>query len=141
MQSHPYPKAIKNILIDMSPAFICGANQYFPKADISFDKWHVIKWIYKHLDRLDSKAEVFRSYISLLMEQITDFYCQKQYEQMAAQLMFIADFAQEQLNENPITKTIKSHFEGITNYAISKVNNGILEGVNRSGGPLKNTGH
>jgi transposase len=130
MKSHPYPEAIKNISIDMSPAFISGANQCFPKADITFDKWHVIKLIYRHLDKLDAKAEVFKNYIFLLMEQITDFYYQKQYEQMAAQLIFIADFAQEQLQENAITKTIKSHFEGIVNYAKSQINNGILEGVN-----------
>lgn len=130
MQSHPYPEAIQNISIDMYPAFISGANQYFPKADVTFDKWHVIKLIYRHLDKLESQVGDFKDYIYLLMNQITDFYHRKQYEQLAAQLMFIADFAQEQLKTNAITKTIKSHFKGITNYSKSKVSNGILEGIN-----------
>jgi len=130
MQSHPYPEAIKNISIDMSPAFICGANQCFPNADLTFDKWHVSKLVYKYLDKLEAQAGAFKEYIYLVMNQITDFYRQKQYERMAAQLMFIADFAQEQLNANPITKMIYSHFEGIVNYAKSQVNNGILEGLN-----------
>jgi transposase len=28
---------------DMSPAFISGIKEYFPKARITFDKFHVVK--------------------------------------------------------------------------------------------------
>lgn len=130
MQDHPYPEAIKNISIDMSPAFISGNNTYFPQAQITFDKWHVIKLLYKHLDSLMPKANEFNAYITLIMNQLSDFYKRQDYELFAAQLIFIADFAQEKLNGNPITKTIKVHFEGITNYANTQFNNGILEGIN-----------
>ena len=132
MKDHPYPEALKQISIDMSMAFISGAKSCFAQADITFDKWHVIKLLYKHLDSLENKAQflAFKKYIQLLMGDLQSFYQQKQYEQFTAQLSFIADFAQEQFNENPITKTIKNYFIGIANYAKSNINNGILEGIN-----------
>jgi len=36
------PTEITSISIDMSPAFIKGVQEYFPKAQITFDKFHVI---------------------------------------------------------------------------------------------------
>lgn len=129
-QDHPYPQALRNISIDMSPAFISGAKACFPQARITFDKWHVIKLIYKHLDKLEKTSEAFKKYISWLMEETTAFYKQNKEQEMKAQLQFIADFAQQMLKDNPITKTILAHFEGITNYALSQINNGVLEGIN-----------
>lgn len=130
MQDHPYPEAIKNISTDMSPAFICGNKSYFPQANLTFDKWHVIKLLYKHLDSLMDKANEFNDFIQLMMNQLSDFYNQQDYQQFAAQLAFIADFAHEKLAENPITKTINTHFEGIANYANTQYTNGVLEGIN-----------
>lgn len=130
MQDHPYPEALKNISIDMSPAFISGAKHYFSQAEVTFDKWHVIKLIYKHLDTLGTRAEAFNTHISLLMDQITSFYKQNLHAEFTAQLQFIADFAQDMLNDNPITKTIMAHFDGIANYAHSKITNAVMEGIN-----------
>lgn len=130
MKDHPYPEAVKNISIDMSPAFISGAKSYLPAAAITFDKWHVIKLIYKHLDKLADKSAQFQQYIALLMEDIVSFYQQKKHDELKAQLLFIADFAFEKLKQNPITTTIMNHFDGIANYAKSNINNGILEGIN-----------
>jgi len=130
MQDHPYPEALKNISIDMSPAFISGAKGYFSQANVTFDKWHVIKLIYKHLEALGTKADPFNDYISLLMNQVTSFYKQNMYQEFAAQLQFIADFAQDICMDNPITKTIMSHFDGIANYANSKITNAVMEGIN-----------
>jgi len=42
--------SIKNISCDMSPAFISGAKTNFPEADITFDKFHVIKRINESVD-------------------------------------------------------------------------------------------
>jgi len=44
------------------------------------------------------------------MDNLQSFYQQKHCEQFSDQLTFIADFAQEQFNENSITKTIKNYF-------------------------------
>lgn len=37
------PEKIKEICIDMSPAFIKGARLFFPKANLTFDKFHVME--------------------------------------------------------------------------------------------------
>jgi transposase len=129
-QDHPYPEAIQIVSMDMSPAFISGINTYFPQADITFDKWHVIKLLYKHLDHLRQKAKDFQDKIGVVMEQITDFYKQTDPTEAHAQLTFIADFAEDTMGKNPITSTIKRHAEGIINYFTSKVTNGIMEGLN-----------
>ncbi|MDD2401881.1 MAG: ISL3 family transposase [Clostridia bacterium] len=42
--------SIENISCDMSPAFINGANKHFPDANITFDKFHVIKRINEAVD-------------------------------------------------------------------------------------------
>lgn len=129
-KNHPDPGAVKNISIDMSPAFISGANTYFANARITFDKCHVIKLMYKHLDKLGNKVVQFKELISILMNDLTSFYQQQKEDQFKAQLLFIADFAFEQLKQNPLTKMILHYFEGIANYATSRINNGVMEGLN-----------
>ena len=41
---------IKNISMDMSPAFISGALENFPKAAITFDKFHIMQLVNKAMD-------------------------------------------------------------------------------------------
>lgn len=41
---------IQNICMDMSPAFIAGALSFFPKAHITFDKFHITKMINEAID-------------------------------------------------------------------------------------------
>jgi transposase len=129
-QDHPYPEAIQVVSMDMSPAFISGVDFYFPQSNITFDKWHVIKLLYKHLDNLKKKAQVFQDKIGLIIEQITDFYNQTDKTEASAQLAFTADFAEETMGKNAFTNTIRRHFDGIVNYVTSKVTNGIMEGLN-----------
>jgi len=44
--------SVENISCDMSPAFIKGVNEQFPDADITFDKFHVIKKINEAVDEV-----------------------------------------------------------------------------------------
>jgi transposase len=44
------PEKITEFSSDLSPAFISGVEKYFPKASITFDKFHVIKLLNKALD-------------------------------------------------------------------------------------------
>jgi transposase len=46
------PEQIKEVAIDMSPAFISGVANYLPKADITFDKFHVIQALNKAQDEV-----------------------------------------------------------------------------------------
>jgi len=53
------PSNITDISIDMSPAFIRGAIDHLPDADVTFDKFHVVKLLNKAVDdvrRAESKT-------------------------------------------------------------------------------------
>lgn len=128
--NHPNPEAVKHFSLDMSPAFIKGVNTYFPQAQITFDKWHVIKLLYQHLEELAAKAGAFKSYIDLLMQGLTSFFKANDAQKAKAQLCFIADFAQDCLGNNAISTTITRHFKGIAAYFDSRLTNGLLEGIN-----------
>lgn len=44
------PETIKDVSCDMSPAFIKGVQDYLPNAEITFDKFHIMKIINKAVD-------------------------------------------------------------------------------------------
>jgi transposase len=44
------PEAVAEVCIDMSPAFIAGTAQSLPNAQITFDKFHVVKLINEAVD-------------------------------------------------------------------------------------------
>ncbi len=46
------PNKIKNVSCDMSPAFIKGVADYLPNAEITFDKFHIMKIINKAVDEV-----------------------------------------------------------------------------------------
>ncbi|WNF36608.1 ISL3 family transposase [Bacillaceae bacterium IKA-2] len=46
------PENIQEVCSDMSPAFIKGVGEHFPKASITFDKFHVMKLINEALDQV-----------------------------------------------------------------------------------------
>ncbi len=43
---------IQEVCCDMSPAFIRGIEEYFPKAEITFDKFHVMKLVGEAVDEV-----------------------------------------------------------------------------------------
>ena len=43
---------ITEVSIDMSPAFIAGAAEYFPAASITFDRFHVVKLLNEAMDKV-----------------------------------------------------------------------------------------
>ena len=43
---------IKNVCIDMSPSFISGCEKQLPDADVTFDKFHVVKEVNKAFDEV-----------------------------------------------------------------------------------------
>jgi transposase len=38
--------------MDLSPAFIAGASAYFPAAEITFDRFHVVKLLNEAMDKV-----------------------------------------------------------------------------------------
>lgn len=45
-------KAVKHASMDMSPSFISGVDTYFPKAEIHFDRFHVVKLLNEAMDKV-----------------------------------------------------------------------------------------
>lgn len=129
-EKHVNPQAVKEVSIDMSPAFISGAQNYFSNAKITFDKWHVIKLLYKHLSDFKSKMTDVHDSLVLNIEKIESFFTQNQADAGKSQLIFMADFAVEKVGTNSFSNTIYRHYDGIVQYFSSKLTNGVLEGIN-----------
>lgn len=156
---------VKQICIDMSPAFISGCEQNLPNASITFDRFHVVKEVNNAMDKLrkmerkgndtlkghkytflknnlTAKRQMERdllidSYPKLgegyrLKEMFNNFWNIKDKEEAESYLAFWCDMVDES-KISPFIKTsntIKAHWSGIINYIESKINNGILEGLN-----------
>ncbi len=156
---------VKQVCIDMSPAFISGCIEHLPDASITFDKFHVMKEVNKAMDELrklervgndmlknhkytflknklkpkiqEEKDLLLEMYPKLgegyrLKQMFSDFWDIQDKEEAESYLAFWCDIATES-NIFPFQKavnTIKAHWTGIVNYIESKVNNGILEGLN-----------
>lgn len=43
---------VKDASMDMSPSFISGVKEYFPKAEIHFDRFHVVKLLNEAMDKI-----------------------------------------------------------------------------------------
>jgi transposase len=163
------PEQIEAVSCDMSPAFIKGVGDNLPKAEITFDKFHILKIINEAVDevrREEAKTNPLLKktrYIFLKNEaNLTDKQRAKKEELKLADLnlqsmealrmretfqqIYHADteaaFArllQEWLDWvlncglPPMQKaatTVQQHLSGITNWIKSRINNGILEGLN-----------
>lgn len=46
------PEQIEQVSIDMSPAFIAGISNNFPKAEITFDRFHIVKLLNEAMDKV-----------------------------------------------------------------------------------------
>lgn len=43
---------VEHVSMDMSPSFISGIKEYFPKAEIHFDRFHVVKLLNEAMDKV-----------------------------------------------------------------------------------------
>ena len=43
---------IKQVCIDMSPAFIAGCGEHLPNDSVTFDKFHVVEEVNKAMDAI-----------------------------------------------------------------------------------------
>jgi transposase len=158
---------ISNVCMDMSPAFIAGTMKNFPQANITFDKFHIMKMINECMDKvrrnerrkyedlkgakylfLRNSSSLSRAeqssvchYINMyddlgkayrLKELFNDFWQFADPGDASGYLAYWCDLADESKLKPfiDIVKTIKTHWSGIVNFFKSKLNNGILEGIN-----------
>ena len=162
------PKSITEVSADMSIAFIRGVEDHLPNADLTFDKYHVVKVVNDAVDevrrqerklhpelsgaryiwlknpgnlteRQEQQLQTFdltrchlkttRAYQIRLVFQ--DLYLQppEEAEYYLNRWYFWATHSRIQ----PIidaAKTIRRHQDGILRWFTSRINNGILEGIN-----------
>ena len=160
---------IKKVSCDMSPAFIKGVEGNLPNAEITFDKFHIVKALNEAVDNVRkleqaSNPILKNSRFVFLKNRINYTVRQREkYEELKMSKMKIKTFKALQIRESfqeiyqsackedfemylqqwyfwathsripPIVKaarTIKRHWQGIVNWAGSRINNGILEGFN-----------
>lgn len=131
------PQIVKDISIDMSPAFISGCQTFFPWITPTFDKWHVYKLLGKHLYNLLKKYPDKQEDFDIIWDALNQFYNRTSFEKAQTQLTFIADYAEFVFEENKFSKSIRHHFDGILEHIRSKITNGILEGINSKVQTLK----
>lgn len=162
------PSRIQEVCCDMSPAFISGVEKHFPEAQLTFDKFHVLKIINEAVDEVrrqeqQSRPELKRTrYIwlknpeNLKENQATTLETLqvKKLNLKTARAYHIRlnfqEFWNQPLQEaetflkrwyfwathsrlEPMKEaayTIKRHWDGILRWFTSRINNGILEGIN-----------
>ena len=160
---------IAQVSCDMSPAFIKGVRENLPNAEITFDKFHVMKIINEAVDKV-RKQEVKEEpnlkglkYLFLKNKEnlslndleklntIQLIHCGKKtlkawhlkelykeiykaenkvvFEKLLKKWYYLASHSRmEPVKE--AAKTIKKHWDGVLNWVDSKLNNGVLEGLN-----------
>ena len=115
------PKAIEVMCCDMSPAFISGIEKQFPEAQLTFDRFHVMKVINDALDKV-RRGEI-KDRPELTGSRYVWLKNQKNLKPSQTELL-------DQLTIKEAAYTIKRHWNGVLRWFTSKINNGILEGVN-----------
>jgi len=160
---------IRHVSCDMSPAFIKGVEEHLPSAQITFDRFHIMKIINTAVDDVrkqelaTNKMLKGTKYLWLKNQQNLTLRQQEKLEELTLsqmhlktlrayniKLAFQAIYQATSLEEfvtylnkwyywathsrlDPIinaAQTVKRHWDGIVKWYESKINNGILEGLN-----------
>src|SRR6056297_260056 len=123
------PSQITDVSCDMSPAFIKGVNESFPDAEITFDKFHIIKQI-NEIDIPKLNLKTIRAlHIKRNFQEIYQAETKNEFVFLLKKWFWWATHSRIE----PIRKvahTIKNHWDGVVNWKTSQINNGILEGLN-----------
>ncbi|MGF9915827.1 ISL3 family transposase [Paenibacillus ehimensis] len=157
---------VTEVCMDMSPAFIKGAEENFPKAAITFDKFHVIQaaneavdevrrkerkssvllkdtrylWLKNPANLTDSQRETMDKLKECDLETAKAYrmrlILQEIYRYPASIApMVLQDWIKWGLRCRlgpmvDVAKMLQKHYDGVIQWFKSKLNNGLLEGVN-----------
>lgn len=157
---------ITEVCMDMSPAFIKGAKDNFPKASITFDKFHIIQkaneavdevrrteskrtdelkntryiWLKNEanltktqketLDKLkDCELDTAKAYrMRLILQEVFRYPASIAPDVMKDWINWGLRCRLEPMVE--VAKMLQSHYDGVVRWFTSKLNNGLLEGIN-----------
>ena len=162
-------KNIKSVSCDMSPAFIKGVRENLENAEITFDKFHILKIINKAVDtvrkeeakgndllkstkyiflknhkNLTKKQSLKLTQLSIsklnlksiralhIRENFQEIYNAENYEDFKKLLKKWYFWATHSKLKPMIEAayTIRRHWQGVLKWFQSRINNGILEGIN-----------
>jgi transposase len=157
---------VTEVCMDMSPAFIKGAKENFPKASITFDKFHVIQaaneavdevrrteqrscaelkntryiWLKNEANLNKAQKETLTKLKDCEMDTAKAYrmrICLQEIYRYPATIapMVLKDWIQWGLRCRleplvGVAKMLHSHYDGVLQWFKSKLNNGLLEGIN-----------
>ena len=160
---------VTDVSCDMSPAFIKGVREQLPKAEITFDKFHILKIINEGVDQvrreeakenplLKGARYIFLkndSNLTVKQKKTKETLCLSKLNLKSVRAMNIRESFQQIYTLASLTafeenlnswyfwathsqlppmikaaKTVKRHWDGVIRWQKSKINNGILEGLN-----------
>ena len=159
---------ITDVSCDMSPAFIKGVREQLPNAQVTFDKFHIMKIINEGVDKVrrqeartnpllkgtryavlknDANLTVKqRAMKDILLEDLNMKTVIAMQMRETFQQLYSAESVEEfehrlstwcawiEKSELPamikVKGTVEAHWDGIIRWQESKINNGILEGLN-----------
>ena len=162
------PKGVEEFCCDMSPAYISGITEHFPHAELTFDKYHVLKIINEAVDEVRRQEQRERPELSgsryawltnpenqtraqaarireLLVSQrnlktARAYHIRLNFQEFWEQTSGQAEaflkgwyFWATHSRLEPIIEaaaTIKRHWHGVLRWFKSRINNGVLEGIN-----------
>ena len=130
-KNHPDPSSVNQVSLDMSVSYRSAFARFFSQAKQTFDRWHVYKHIFKGLYKKHKAGILSGEILAHLKQELDGCYEEKDVSEMAARFTFWIDYAADQKYiSGQMVKWLKNHFEGIVNYAESRLTNGLLEGIN-----------
>lgn len=124
------PSIVKDFSIDMSPAFIAGVKKYFPNAQITFDRFHVVKLVNKYFDRLLKRKSVNKELVNYYLKEFDKIWQFSDKLEATAFLVYWIDAIKHHFNLKSLARSIDKHLNGIIQFTDSKLTNGLLEGIN-----------
>lgn len=160
-------KQIKHVSSDLSPSFIAGFKAYFPKAEMHFDRFHVVKLLNEAMDHVRKEerkgnkelkghrytflkneanltADKKEALLDLtkrfprlgeayrLKELFNELWDQPSIKEAE---LFLESWchAVSKTDLSPFKKfanTLQKHKKGIVNFVETRINNGVMEGLN-----------
>lgn len=129
VEGYRFAEEIEEVSIDMSPAFIGGVRAHLPQAQVTFDRFHVVRLVARLLREAARRGRVCRDAIVAVRLWFSQLWQSNAVCEAEALLCFVIDFAKEQ-GLTKLSKSLRRHFDGIVSYVRTGLTNGLLEGIN-----------
>lgn len=160
------PEAVREVVCDMSPAFIAGVERHLPAAAITFDRFHVVKLLNTALDEVrreeqrteaglkstrylwlknpgnltNVQAALVHGLSRTKLKTARAYRMKLVFQEIYGLPRHLAEAAMEGWYQwairsrlSPIVefaRMLRRHWDGVLRWFTSRLNNGLLEGLN-----------